>query len=50
MAADNKKVPWSQLEQYLDFHKNTIAAFVELKDRQIMKASEIELILPTSFL
>ena len=44
-----KIVPWSQMEEYLDTHKKTIATFIDLKDRKIMKVPDIEAILPTSF-
>lgn len=44
-----KIVPWSQMEEYLDTHKKTIAFFIDLKDRKIMKLPDIESILPASF-
>ena len=44
-----KIVPWSQMEEYIDTHKKTIAFFIDLKDRKIMKVPDIEAILPNSF-
>jgi hypothetical protein len=37
------------MEEYLDTHKKTIAIFIDLKDRKIMKVQDIEAILPNSF-
>jgi hypothetical protein len=52
-AADNLKgkiVPWSQMEDYLTTHQQTIAVFVDLKTRKLMDIPQIEGILPKSFL
>ena len=45
-----KTVPWSQMEQYLTRHQQTIAAFVDLKNRKVMEVPMIEAVLPNSFL
>ena len=44
-----KIVPWSQMEEYLETHKKTIVAFIDLKDRKILKVPDIEASLPNSF-
>jgi hypothetical protein len=44
-----KIVPWSQMEEYLETHKKTIVAFLDLKDRKVMKVPDIEANLPNSF-
>jgi len=44
-----KRVPWSQMEEYLETHKKTIVAFLDLKERKLMKVPDIEAILPNSF-
>ncbi len=44
-----KRVPWSQLEEYLAAHKKAIATFVELKKSELMEVPDIETKLPKSF-
>ena len=44
-----KRVPWSQLEEYLAIHKKTIATFIDLQKSNIMEIPEIEAKLPNSF-
>jgi hypothetical protein len=46
---DPKRVPWSQMEEYLDVHKMTIVAFLDLQKLNVMKIPDIEIILPNSF-
>ncbi len=53
MAAEHlkgKTVRWSQMEQYLTTHQQTIAAFVDLKNRKVMEIPMIEALLPNSFI
>ena len=45
-----KRVSWSQLEEYLATHQQTIASFVDLKKRELMDSAQIEAILPKSFM
>ena len=47
---ENKKVPWSQLEDYLKLHQESIVAFKDLEKNKILKAPAIESMLPASFL
>jgi Cu2+-containing amine oxidase len=47
---NGKTVPWSQMEQYLTTHQQTIAAFVDLKNLKVMEVPMIEAVLPNSFL
>jgi hypothetical protein len=44
-----KRVPWSQLEEYLETHKKTITTFIDLQKSNIMEIPEIEAKLPNSF-
>jgi hypothetical protein len=44
-----KKVPWSQLENYLDTHQKVITPMLELLKAGVMKKSDIEKRLPNSF-
>ena len=45
----NKRVPWSQLEEYLAAHQSGIATFLEQLNNDIMDKQEIEVKLPRSF-
>ena len=44
-----KKVPWSQLEEYLKVHNRTIVAFQELLKEDMVDIPEVEAKLPKSF-
>jgi hypothetical protein len=44
-----KRVPWSQLEEYLTTHSRTIFTFQELLKSGLMDIPEIEAKLPNSF-
>ncbi len=44
-----KRVPWSQLEEYLETHKKTIITFIDLQKSNIMDIPDIEARLPNSF-
>jgi rRNA pseudouridine-1189 N-methylase Emg1 (Nep1/Mra1 family) len=44
-----KRVPWSQLEEYLKLHKNTIVSFQDQLNSDMMDIPEIEAKLPKSF-
>ena len=44
-----KKVPWSQMEEYLATHQKTIVTFQELQKSNIMDIPDIEARLPNSF-
>jgi rRNA pseudouridine-1189 N-methylase Emg1 (Nep1/Mra1 family) len=44
-----KRVPWSQLEEYLAIHKNTITTFIDLQKSEVMEIPDIEARLPNSF-
>jgi hypothetical protein len=43
-----KKVPWSDLEEYLSVHK-TIQAYLTLLENEAMDKATIEINLPKSF-
>ncbi len=45
-----KRVPWSQLEEYLEVHQELIAAYVGLLKRKAMDIQTIEAKLPESFM
>ena len=45
-----KRVPWSQLEEYLDVHQEAIAAYVGMLKRKAMDIPTIEAKLPESFM
>ena len=47
---DDKRVPWVQMEEYLATHQKAIVSFVDLQKLDVMKVSEIEAKLPSSFL
>ena len=44
-----KKVPWSDLEEYLSVHKMTILAYLDLFKSETMDKATIETNLPKSF-
>ena len=44
-----KRVPWSQLEEYLTVHKKTIVAYLGLLESEAMDKATIETFLPKSF-
>lgn len=53
MATDqikDKRVPWSELEKYLETHQKTIATLLDLQNSNVMKIPQIETILPESFI
>ena len=44
-----KRVPWSQLEEYLDAHQKVITPMLDLLKAGVMKKADIEKRLPNSF-
>ena len=44
-----KTVPWSNLEEYLKVHQDTISAYLSLLNMKAMEKSMIETLLPKSF-
>ena len=44
-----KKVPWSQLEEYLTVHKRAIETYLDLYKVEAMDKATIETLLPKSF-
>ena len=44
-----KRVPWSQLEEYLTIHNRTIVTFQEQLKQDVMDIPDIETRLPKSF-
>jgi hypothetical protein len=44
-----KRVPWSQLEEYLEVHQEAIAAYVGMLKRKVVDIPTIETKLPESF-
>ena len=44
-----KRVPWSQLEEYLKIHKKTIVTFQEQLEEDMVDIPEVEAKLPKSF-
>jgi hypothetical protein len=45
-----KRVPWSQLEDYLEVHQEAIAAYVGMLKRKVIDIPTIEAKLPESFM
>ncbi len=45
-----KRVPWSQLEEYLNVHQEAIAAYVGMMKRKVIDIPTIESRLPESFI
>ena len=45
----NKRVPWSQLEEYLAAHQSTIATYLDQLKNELSDKPEIEAKLPKSF-
>ena len=45
-----KRVPWSQLEEYLEVHQEVIGSYVGLLKRKAMDIPTIEAKLPESFM
>jgi hypothetical protein len=41
-----KRVPWAQFEEYLAFHKKTIAAFLGMLETETINKATIETLLP----
>ena len=41
-----KRVPWSQLEEYLEVHQGAIVTYLDLKKRKLIDVPEIEAKLP----
>ena len=46
---EGKRVPWSQMEEYLAIHQNKIVPFVDLQKANVMKLKDIEGNLPNAF-
>ena len=44
-----KRVPWAQFEEYLAFHKKTIAAYLGLVEAETIDKATVETLLPKSF-
>jgi hypothetical protein len=44
-----KRVPWSQLQQYLMTHQTEVSSLIELEKLNILSIPEIEARLPKSF-
>ncbi len=44
-----KKVPWSDLEEYLSVHKKTIQSYLNLLEGEAIDKATIETLLPKSF-
>jgi hypothetical protein len=44
-----KRVPWAQLEEYLDSHQKLLTSMIELIKAGVMDKPEIENKLPKSF-
>jgi hypothetical protein len=44
-----KRVPWSDLDEYLSVHKLTIQAYLDLLKSESMDKATIETFLPKSF-
>ena len=44
-----KRIPWSQLQDYLKTHQKTIITFQDLLNSEVMTIPEIEAKLPNSF-
>ena len=47
---NGKRVPWSQLEEYLKSHQNLLASMLELQKGGVMEKTDIETKLPKSFI
>jgi hypothetical protein len=45
-----KRVPWQQIEKYLEVHQGAIAPYLDLLKNKMIEYSEIETKLPKSFL
>jgi len=45
-----KRVPWSQLEEYLEVHQEAITAYVGMVKRKVIDIPTIEVKLPESFM
>jgi hypothetical protein len=41
-----KRVPWSQMEEYLEVYQRTIVTYLDLKKRKLIDVPEIEAKLP----
>ena len=46
---EGKRVPWSQMEEYVAIHQKAIVPFVDLQKLNVMKLKDIEGNLPNSF-
>ena len=44
-----KRVPWSQLQQYLMAHQTEVSSLIELEKINILSIPELEARLPKSF-
>ena len=47
--SQEKRVPWSQLQQYLMTHQTEVSSLIELEKLNILSIPEIETRLPKSF-
>jgi hypothetical protein len=47
---NGKRVPWSQLEEYLESHQKLLVSMLDLLKGGVMEKSDIETKLPKSFL
>jgi hypothetical protein len=45
-----QRVPWPQMERYLQVHQGAIGAYLDLLKNKMIEESEIEPKLPKSFL
>ena len=45
-----KRVPWSQMEEYLAAHQEAIGSYLDQKKRNVTDVPDIEAKLPKSFL
>ena len=50
MAAELKRIPWAQFEEYIGTHKKIIKSIIDQKNNSKVKIQEIEENLPRSFL
>ena len=46
---EGKRVPWAQIEKYLEIHEADIQTFLTLKNRNRMTAEEVEAKMPAPF-
>ncbi len=46
---EGKRVPWSQIEKYIDIHKTEIKPFLTLQKKNLMTIPEVEVKTPATF-